>query len=386
MVHDMADSTHLRHGLLARAARVFRLGVKELYSLRADPVLVALIVYTFTFAVYSVATGAKFEVENASVAVVDEDRSMLSTRLRDALMAPFFKTPELIAAQQVDAAMDAGKYVFVLEIPPKFEQDVIAGRHPSVLLNIDATAMSQAGNGATYIQSIILKEVLAAFPRLAPKDQISLVVRAKFNPNLKSAWFTAVMQVINNVTMLSVILTGAALIREREHGTIEHLLVMPVMPMEIMLAKIWANGLVIVVAATLSLVLVVQWLLHVPVAGSLLLFVAASIIYQFSVTALGILIATFSSSMAQFGLIVMPLLIIMNLLSGSTTPMESMPQWLQWAVQVAPAPHFVALSQAILYRGAGLGMVWPQMLALVAVGLVYFALAAARFRKALLSG
>lgn len=385
MVHDMADAPHLRHGLLARAARVFRLGVKELYSLKADPVLVALIVYTFTFAVYSVASGAKFEVENASVAVVDEDRSMLSTRLRDALMAPFFKTPALIAAHEVDAAMDAGKYVFVLEIPPKFEQDVIAGRHPSVLLNIDATAMSQAGNGATYIQSIILKEVLAAFPALAPEDQISLVVRAKFNPNLKSAWFTAVMQVINNVTMLSVILTGAALIREREHGTIEHLLVMPVMPMEIMLAKIWANGLVIVVAATLSLVIVVQWLLHVPVAGSLLLFVAASVIYQFSVTALGILIATFSSSMAQFGLIVMPLLIIMNLLSGSTTPMESMPQWLQWAVQVAPAPHFVALSQAILYRGAGFFMVWPQMLALVGVGLVYFALAAGRFRKALLS-
>lgn len=383
----MADATGaLRHGLLARAARVFRLGVKELYSLKADPVMVVLILYTFTFAVYSVATGAKFEVENASVAVVDEDRSMLSTRLRDALLAPFFKPPVLISAREVDAAMDAGKYVFVLEIPPKFEQDVISGRHPTLLLNIDATAMSQAGNGATYIQSIILKEVLAAYPALAPEDDISLIVRAKFNPNLKSDWFTAVMQVINNVTMLSVILTGAALIREREHGTIEHLLVMPVTANEIMLAKIWANGLVIVVAATLSLIFVVKGMLHVPIAGSLLLFVGASILYQFSVTALGILIATFSSSMAQFGLIVMPLLIVMNLLSGSTTPMESMPEWLQWAVQVAPAPHFVALSQAILYRGAGLSTVWGQMVALVVVGSVYFALAAARFRKALLAG
>ena len=137
--------------------------------------------------------------------------------------------------------------------------------------------------------------------------------------------------------------------------------------------------------ATFSLLVVVQWLLGVPVAGSLALFVAASILYQFSVTALGILVATFSSSMAQFGLIAMPLLIIMNLLSGSTTPMESMPVWLQYVMQLSPAPHFVALSQAILYRGAGLSVIWPQLLALVLIGGAFFALAAARFRKALLS-
>lgn len=372
-----------RRGLPARTARVWRLGVKELFSLWADPVLVGLIIYTFTFAIYAVATGAKFEVENASVAVVDEDRSMLSARLRDALLKPFFKPPVLIDAGEVDAAMDAGRYVFVLEIPPKFEHDVIAGRHPAVMLDIDATAMSQAGNGATYIENIVLQEVLAAFPS-STAEPLSLVVRAKFNPNLKSDWFTAVMQVINNVTMLSVILSGAALIREREHGTIEHLLVMPVTPIEIMLAKIWANGLVIVAAATLALLVVVEWLLAVPVAGSLPLFVLASVIYQFSVTALGILIATFSTSMAQFGLVSMPLLIIMNLLSGSTTPMESMPDWLQTVMQASPAPHFVALSQAILYRGAGFAAVWPQLAALAIIGGVFFTLAALRFRKALL--
>ena len=100
---------------------------------------------------------------------------------------------------------------------------------------------------------------------------------------------------------------------------------------------------------------------------------------------LGILIATISTSMGQFGLIVMPSLIIMNLLSGSTTPMESMPVWLQNVMQLSPSTHFVALSQAILYRGAGAGLVWPQMLALIAIGGVFFVAAALRFRKALLS-
>lgn len=382
----MAATATRTGGLPARLARVFRLGVKELYSLRADPVLMALILYTFTFAVYSVSTGAKMEVENAAAAIVDEDRSMLSARISDAFMRPYFKPADAIGAGAVDRAMDKGAYVFVVEIPPKFEHDMIAGRSPEILLDIDATAMSQAGNGASYIQNIIQKEVVAAFPSLAGTERVSVVVRAKFNPNLKSTWFTAVMQVINNVTMLSVILSGAALIREREHGTIEHLLVMPVTPIEIMLAKIWSNGLVIVVAATLSLLIVVKGLLGVPVAGSLLLFVAAATIYQFSVTALGILIATFSSSMAQFGLIAMPLLIIMNLLSGSTTPMESMPRWLELVMQtISPAPHFVALSQAILYRGAGLGVIWPQLAILTAIGAAFFALAALRFRKALLA-
>jgi ABC-2 type transport system permease protein len=366
-----------------RLLRIFRLGIKELYSLRADPIMMILIVYTFTIAIYTVSTGAKLEVENASVAVVDEDRSMLSTRLRDALLKPFFNEPVLIDASEVDAAMDAGRYVFILEIPPKFEEDAIAGRKPSLQLDIDATAMSQAGNGASYIQSIVMQEVEAALPNSASAQPINLVVSARFNPNLQSTWFTAVMQVINNVTMLSVILTGAALIREREHGTIEHLLVMPVTPGEIMLSKIWANGLVIVVAAVLSLLIVVEWLLAVPIAGSVGLFVFSAVIYQFSVTSLGILIATTSSSMAQFGLIVMPVLIVMNLLSGSTTPMDSMPLWLQYVMQISPSTHFVSLSQAVLYRGAGFGAVWPEIAALIVIGAVFFVGALIRFRWAL---
>ncbi|MDZ5454492.1 ABC transporter permease [Labrys sp. ZIDIC5] len=370
---------------MGRLTAIWRLGIKELFSLKADPVLVALILYTFTFAVYTVATGATFEVKNASVAVVDEDRSALSFRLRDALLKPFFEEPVVIDADEVDRTMNAGRFVFVVEIPPNFERDALAGRHPSVQLNIDATAMSQAGNGASYIQAIIYEEARKALPSADNPAPIDLVVRAKFNPNLQSAWFTAVMQVINNVTMLAVILTGAALIREREHGTIEHLLVMPVTPFEIMLAKIWANALVIVVAASLSLLIVVERLLGVPVAGSLCLFVGASIVYLFSVTALGILISTVSTSMAQFGLLVMPILIVMNLLSGSTTPMESMPEWLQTAMQFTPSPHFVSLSQAILYRGADLTIVWPQLVALTVIGVVFLFIASIRFRKALLA-
>ena len=189
------------------------------------------------------------------------------------------------------------------------------------------------------------------------------------------------MQVINNVTILSVLLTGAALIREREHGTIEHLLVMPVSPSEIMLAKIWANGLAIIVAAVLSLWLVVQGVLGVPIAGSVTLFVAGTVLYLVSVTGLGILLATFTTSMPQFGLLALPVLVIMNLLSGSTTPMESIPVWLQDVMQLAPSTHFVAFAQAILYRGAGFDTVWPDMLVMAGLSAAFFSAALLRFRK-----
>ncbi|WP_067221187.1 ABC transporter permease [Stappia indica] len=364
-------------------ANVHRLGVKELRSLVFDPVLLLLIVYVFTLAIYAVATGAKLEVQNASVAYVDEDRSALSGRIVSAILPPEFDIPVEISADRINASMDSGAFVFVLRFPPEFEADLLAGRKSEIQLNVDATAMAQAGNGTVFLQSIIQAETAkflsgnedaAALP-------IDLVVRAMFNPNLDSSWFNAVMQVINNVTILSVLLTGAALIREREHGTIEHLLVMPVKPSEIMVAKIWANGLAIVVAAVLSLVFVVQLLLGVPIHGSIALFVFGALIYMISVTGLGILIATFTTSMPQFGLLALPVLVMMNLLSGSTTPMESMPEWLQAVMQASPSTHFVAFAQAILYRGAGLATVWPSILAMSVLSAVFFVVALSRFRK-----
>ena len=188
---------------------------------------------------------------------------------------------------------------------------------------------------------------------------INLVVRADFNPNLKTAWFSAMTQVINQITLLTVILTGAALIREREQGTVEHLLVMPVVPAEIMLAKMFANGLVILVAAMLSLQFVVHWWIGAPIAGSIFLFLLGAALYALVVAALGILLGTLSTTMGQFGLLAMPVLIVTQLLSGSSTPMESMPVWLQYVMRtISPTPHFVSFAQAVLFRGADITLVW----------------------------
>jgi len=364
-------------------ANMGRLGVKELWSLARDPMMLVLIAYTFTASIYIAATAMPENLHNAAIAIVDEDGSPLSARLVASFYPPHFKMPHMISLSEVDAGMDNGEYTFVLDIPPNFQREVLAGRAPAAQLNVDATRMTQAFTGSGYIQQIVAGEV-SGFLQTARKTAglpVDLVLRMRFNPNLEQAWFGSLMEIINNVTMLSIILTGAALIREREHGTIEHLLVMPVTPAEIMLAKVWSMGLVVLLAALIALVFVVQGVLRVPVQGSIVLFMLAAALHLFATTSMGIFLATLARSMPQFGMLLVLVLLPLQLLSGGSTPRESMPQLVQDVMLAAPTTHFVAAAQAILYRGAGFDVVWPQFLAVLAIGVVLFFASLARFRK-----
>ena len=279
--------------------------------------------------------------------------------------------------------MDRGDYTFALNIPPNFQRDVLARNAPAIQLNVDATLMSQAFTGNSYIQQMVANEVneFVARYRSTAVPPVGLALRMRFNPNLEQSWFGSLMEIINNVTMLSIILTGAALIREREHGTIEHLLVMPVTPAEIMLAKVWSMGLVVLVAALVALVVIVQGLLQVPIHGSVALFMLAAALHLFATTSMGIFMATLARSMPQFGMLLVLVLLPLQLLSGGATPRESMPDLVQNVMLAAPTTHFVSAGQAILYRGAGLDVVWPQFLFIAAIGSLLFVAALLRFRK-----
>lgn len=366
-----------------RAANILHLGIKELRSLLRDPIMLFLILYIFTLAIYAATKATPDTLHKAPIAIVDEDRSQLSARIRDAFFPPYFQPPMLISQAEMDAQMDAGLATFALDIPPNFERDVLAGREPIIQLNVDATRMSQAFTGSGYIHTIVEGEVNAFLRhhRIEVTPPVDLAMRVRFNPQLNKAWFSAVMELINNITMLAIILTGAALLREREHGTVEHLLVMPITPFEIMTGKVWAMGLVVLGASVCSLLLVVQGWLAVPIEGSIALFLVGTALHLFAITSLGIFLGTLARSMPQLGLLLMLVMLPLEILSGATTPRESMPALIQWVMLAAPNTHFVMLAQAILFRGAGLAVVWPQFLALLLIGTVLFSLSLARFRK-----
>ncbi len=364
-------------------SNIYRLGLKELKSLAADKVLLLLICWAFSGAIYTAATGASQELRNAPMAVVDEDQSPLSRRIVGAFYPPYFRPLQQTTLADLEQGMDSGRYNFTLIIPPRFQHDVQTGRVPDIQLNIDATIMSQAFIGATYIKSIALGEVNEYLTgrRDAATMPIQLTTRVRFNPNLTGVWFGGVMEVINNVTLLTIILVGAAFIREREHGTIEHLLVMPLTPLEIMLAKVWANGLAVLIGVSFALTVMVQQVLQVPINGSVPLFLAAAACYLFAAASIGIFLGTVARSMPQLGLLIILCIIPLLMLSGGITPRESMPGIVQNIMLAAPTTYFVRLAQGILYRGAGFAMIWSDLLAMTAVGAVFFNVALLRFRK-----
>lgn len=367
---------------------VRQLAAKELRSLWRDRLLLVFVLWAFSGAIYTAATAMPDRLVRAPIAVVDEDQTVLSQRIVSAFYPPDFLVPDLISLGAMDAGLDTGRYSFVLDIPPGFQRDVLAGRRPALQLNVDATQMRQSFVGTGYVQSMIQLELqeFVLGERSAAASPVELAIRMRFNPTSDSAWFAGVMEVINMVTMLSIILAGAALIREREHGTLEHLLVMPVRPIEIMLAKVLSMGGVVLLASLLSLRFMVQGVLEMPIGGSLALFMLGVALHLFATTSMGIFMGTVARSMPQLALLIILVLLPLQMLSGGMTPRESIPELLRNVMLLAPTTHFVSLAQAVLYRGAGFAIVWPTLLAIAAIGAAFFIAALGQFRKSLAQG
>ena len=366
-------------------ANVFWLGTKEGRSLFRDIVMISLIVWAFGPGLMMRATGIKETVNNASVAFVDEDRSALSRSLMNVLTRPYFQQVVLIEARDADRAMDRSRFTFVIVIPPDFEADIRRGRRPEIQLNIDATAVMLAANGASYIREMLLKAVSDYAQRadVVRFSAVELVTRQAFNPNGVQVWFQAIVALLDQVSILTIALVGAALLREREHGTIEHLLVMPLTSFEIAMAKVLANGLIILIAFAISMVLVVEYALGVPIAGSRpLLFLGASL-YLFSAAAIGMFLGTISRTMAQFALLMLMTIMPLLMLSGGMTPIESQPDWLEPITNFLPSRHYMAFAQAVVFRGAGIDIVWPQLVAVALLGAMFLTASLLLFRRSI---
>ena len=363
---------------------IYNLSIKELKTLFYDKVMVLLVIYSFSFAIYIGGTQTSTELRNASIAFVDSDKSTLSNRIIDSFMKPRFNTPAVISYDDVNAKLDSGYYTFVILIPANFEKDVLAGKSPDILANIDATRMTQAGIGSGYIQNIISQEV-QTFLKGTYDSSVNpqIVSRYKYNPNLTSMWFGSINEIINNIVMISILLSGAALVREREHGTIEHLMVMPLRAFEIMLSKILSTCLVVLVCVSFSLLVVIELILKIPLSGSVPLYLLCTFLVLFATTSMGVFMGTIVKNMPQLGMIFILAILPLMLLSGSITPYESMPMILQDLMKLMPTSHFVDLSQAILFKGASISIIWEKMLIIFIIGVVFFVSTLALFKRSL---
>lgn len=367
---------------------IFHLSVKELKSLFTDPIMLVLIVTVYTVSNISVFYGTSVGVKNAVVAFVDKDDSRLSRMIRTTARPPYFKDyGRKTTREESEALMRDGEATFVMDIPENFERDLMGGRNPKIQLMIDATAITQAGVGSGYlmadIESLVAKELGGAKRGKAPVPPFSSEFRFHYDATLNTAIRNTVVQAFLNTGILAIILIGAAFIREREHGTLEHLLVMPVKAHEIALAKIAANGLVILVASLLSLKLVIEWFLGIRLPGSFALFAFGSFLFLFSSAALGMLLALGTPNMPQFGISAMLLIIVLHLITGAQSPIESMPAFMQKVVFFAPDTHFISSSIDIIFKEAKIQDVAMRFIYMLLIGLAFMWIALARFKNML---
>ena len=362
---------------------IFALTFKELKSLLYDPVLMVLIIYMFSFAIIALAKMEMTEIKNATVAMIDNDKSMLSYRLKDSLLPPKFKEVKEISPKIVDRQMDIGNFTFVIDIPPNYEKDMIAGKNPSVQLLIDATAMTQAGIGASYISQAFIAEI-RDFLQIKDNSPIKTEINVLYNPNHSSIWFMGAMGAVGNMNLIIILLVGSAVIRERERGTIEHLLVMPVRSWEIAMAKIFANGLIVLVVVILSFYLIVREALAIPIPSiAIWRFALGVAVFLFSSASLGILLAILAPTMPQFGLLCMITHMIMFMLAGINSPLENMPELSRQISQFFPTTILGSFAQDILFRGVPLNMVWDKIIKMFALGALFLSLALIQFRSML---
>lgn len=373
---------------MRRLSNIFWLVIKEFRTLWREAILLLLVIYSFGPGMYMESSGAGEALNKAAVTFVDEDRSSLSRALQNALFPPRYLPPQEARADQIDRLMDWGETTFVVVIPAGFEADVRAGRTPSLQLNIDATKTMAAAVGTGYLSATFNDEIsrFAARRDIEQEVPLDLVLRRSFNPAGNTVWLRSISALLNQLSMLTIVLTGAALIREREHGTIEHLMVMPVTAIEIALAKIVANSLLIFVAFAFGLFIVVEGALGVPFAGSKGLLFAGTAVYLFAAASIGVLLGILARTMAQFALLLILVIMPIMILSGGMSPIESQPLWLQPITWLLPSRHFMEFATSIAYRGAGFGVVWTEFLWTFLLGAAVFAISLILFRRSVAGG
>lgn len=363
--------------------------MKELLQLSRDGALMFFFIWSFNVNVFLSANDMKLQLANARLVVHDADHSVASRELIHRFRSPFFRVDgEIARLDEGLRLLDDGKAMLVLNIPPRFEEALIGGEQTAVQLQGDTTNSPQGLSAASYAARIVGEfglEVAAQHVGLAGTAEDGLPVirsehRVWYNPNQNEAWFQSVVELLNMITVFAILLSAAAMVREKERGTIEQLLVSPLTPFQIMFPKVAAMTLAILMGTALSLFVIVQGMFHLPVKGSLLLFFSMTALYVFTTAGLGLFISMFTTNQAQVGLMTILVVAPMLLLSGTWTPPEAMPEWVRYLMLLSPLHYFIDISYGILLKGIGLEILWKPVLAMAALGGSLFGFGMWRFR------
>ena len=365
---------------------------KEFAQIFRDPPLVIILLWAFTAAIYTSGQGHATETMNVATAVYDLSRGPASRDFLSHLQPPYFKTVGYLQREsEIGAWLDGGKAVIVVVIPPDFQRDIDGGGPARIQVLTDGALAMTATVSIGYIAAIAARYSATVTERRAGALRGSVVrgpalderVRVRFNSNMLSSWFAALLELLNMCTMVSLLLTAANLVREKEHGTIERLLVSPARAVEIFLAKIIPAIVLVLVLSACSFLLVLVPAFGLPVRGSLLLFYGVTALYVFAMTSMGIAIAVVARNMAQGVMIMILVLQPMIFLSGAWNPPEAMSPWLRWISLISPLRYYIEFAFGVILKGNGLSVLAWDVAGIAILGTVLFVFSLLWFQRSL---
>lgn len=363
---------------------------KELAQIGRDVPLVIILVWAFTAAIYAAGRGRATETADVATAVYDLSRGPASREFLSHLQRPYFKTvASLQRESEITAWLDTGRASIVVIVPPDFQRDIDRGRQAHIQVLTDGALAMPATVSVAYIAaisarySVDLMERRARDSAGAVRPSIDERLRVRFNANMLSAWFATLLELLNMCTMVSLLMTASGLVREKERGTLEPLLVSPARPIEILLAKVLSTiGLVIVLSAC-SFALVLSPVFHLPIRGSLALFFSVTALYAFAMTSMGIAIALVARTIAQAIMVMILILQPMIFLSGAWNPPEAMSPWMRWVSLLSPLRYYIDFAFGVILKGNGVRFVAGDIAAIAALGAILFGFSLLWFERSL---
>lgn len=369
------------------SARFLGLLRKELAQFLRDRTVLFLILYLYTIEAVMCTMALTFEIRHLPLAVVDQDQSVASRHL-----TALFQATDTFALREVtdrpgrgEAALQAGDVAMVLVIPTGFERYYQSGTRPALQILLDGTNSNVAENARHYAMQIVRRFEADRPPLRVVVDRAGVagpVTRVWYNPDQETKNFMVLSMMALAGMLVGVMVPAASIVREKEHGTIEQLLVTPLTPIELFLAKTIPTVGINLLALFPALLIVGMF--EVPQRGSLATLFVLAAIFQLSAIACGVFVAAVTDTLQQALLLSFFALFPILFLSGTMTPVESMPPALQAASLLSPLRYYMEILLGVFLKGAGLIELWPQALAMLAIGLALFAAAAVVFRRQLL--
>ena len=370
--------------------RIFSMVRKEFTQLFRDWPILFILVWAFSGAIYVAGHAVKMDVSDYPVVLYDLSKDDASRELASHIRAPYFK---IVGYAQSDAEvveyLDRGKASLAIIIPPDFQRQVAVNQGRFQVIS-DGTISRGSILATSYIARItgeynleLLEQRLGSVTKaMSQVPQVDARIRIRYNPNVNNAWFSSMLEMLNLITMVSMLLSASAMVREKVYGTLEQIMVTPLRPMELFIAKIIPTVVVVPLFSTLALFGVVQGVFDTPIRGSLLLFYCVMAVYVFSVSSLGLLVAVFARNIAQAAMILFLIMFPMLFLSGAMTPPESMATWMKYTSLLSPMRYFIDFGYQVLFKGNGIQYVWRDIVGIFVLGTVMFSLSVWRFRKA----